>query len=450
MDIFEPLKLGSTTLSNRILRSSVGGKTCNYDGTVTDVWKNFEKRFAEGGVGGVISTTFHVDKDRLSPPNYPSIATRRHMLRLCRFMPELHEHGNKYFVQIGDTGYVTYSSLFPQHTDGASASSGLDVGFGYVNFRHAINEREIERAIRQYVDAAKRVQDAGADGVEITATKGYLIHQFLNPAINRRNDDWGGSPDKRFRLLRKILEDVRKAVGDEFCVGVRLSGEDLNTQPLPIASGRWPSPFLSRLRSVGNDIKQMKDYATRMEALKVNFLHVTAGYAFPNPRDVPGRFPFEEVRMFYDTVRHLSTKAALRATLSHALPLPVWDWLTNIGWKDGDAVNLGLAEDLKEVVGIPVIANGGFRDAETIRAAIRNDRCHGVSMARALIADPDFVNKYLRKGLDVPNNLRCSHCNRCVGRTATSPLGCYDVARFAGSYRAMEDQIMAFNKPDKP
>jgi len=71
----EPIAIHNVSFSNRLLRSSVGGRTCNYDGTVTDVWKNFEKRFADGGVGGIISTTFHVNKERLSPPQYPSIAT---------------------------------------------------------------------------------------------------------------------------------------------------------------------------------------------------------------------------------------------------------------------------------------------------------------------------------------------------------------------------------------
>ena len=54
----EPITIHDVSFSNRLLRSSIGGRTCNYDGTVTDVWKNFEKRFADGGVGGIVSTTF--------------------------------------------------------------------------------------------------------------------------------------------------------------------------------------------------------------------------------------------------------------------------------------------------------------------------------------------------------------------------------------------------------
>ena len=81
-----PYTIKNVWFKNRILRSSVGGRASNYDGTVTDVWKNFEKRFADGNVGGIISTTFHVNKDRVSPLQYPSIAERQ----VCAVSPEVH------------------------------------------------------------------------------------------------------------------------------------------------------------------------------------------------------------------------------------------------------------------------------------------------------------------------------------------------------------------------
>jgi 2,4-dienoyl-CoA reductase-like NADH-dependent reductase (Old Yellow Enzyme family) len=72
---------------------------------------------------------------------------------------------------------------------------------------------EIEEVVRQFARAAVRVREAGCDGLEVTASKGYLIHQFLNPATNRRTDRYGGSAEKRFRLLREVVSAVRQAVG---------------------------------------------------------------------------------------------------------------------------------------------------------------------------------------------------------------------------------------------
>ena len=84
-------------------------------------------------------------------------------------------------------------SLFPEAQDSRSSSDGFDLIYGYTNRRTAMAEDEIQQAIKDFGDAAERVQATGADGVEVTASKGYLIHQFLNPGFNRRSDQWGGA-----------------------------------------------------------------------------------------------------------------------------------------------------------------------------------------------------------------------------------------------------------------
>jgi 2,4-dienoyl-CoA reductase (NADPH2) len=435
--IFDPFTINGVRFQNRILRSSVGGRTGNYDGTVTDVWKNFERRFAEGGVGGIISTTFHVNQDRLSPPQYPSIAAPK-------FVPYLSKHiaaikagnGCRYILQIGDPGYSTYSSLFAEKTDSRSSSGGFDFAFGYNNLRSSMSKPEIEKAIRDFADAAARVQDAGADGLEITITKGYLIHQFLNPAINRRDDRWGGDADRRFEFLREIVAAVRARVGAGFLLGIRLSGEDLMAKPLALALLRIPW-------GSGNSLPQMLDYAQRLEGA-VDYLHVVAGYGFPNPRDVPGDFPFDEVKLFFNSVRHLSAKAALRAGLVNSLS-PLLRPLLGLGWKYEEGINLGLARAFKKHVRIPVIVNGGFQRRSTMEKALASGDCDMISMARSLIANPDLLTQF-EGGADFPAN-PCSYCNKCVGRTGTSPLGCYDIRRFR-SQGAMFDQIMEWNRPD--
>ena len=439
--LFDPLIINGVRFRNRLLRSSVGGRTCNYDGTVTEVWKNFERRFADGGVAGIISTTFHVNRARLSPPQYPSIAGPEYVPYLRKYIREIREGGCRYIVQIGDPGYAAYSSLFPDRLDHRSSSGGFDFAFGYGNRRRAMSKPEVEKAIRDYADAAGRVQDAGADGLEITATKGYLIHQVLNPAINRRRDRWGGDAQRRFAFLREIIEQVRARVGRGFLVGVRLSGEDLMRRPLLLALGRLS------LRA-GNDLAQMLAYAGELRTLGVDYLHVVAGYGFPNPRDVPGPFPFDEVKLFFNSVRHLSAKATLRASCVNLFG-PIARALLARGWRYEEGANLKLASEFKglqDEAGMPaIIVNGGFQRREAMEAALASDGCDMISMARALIANPDLPRQYeLRHGLARP---ACSFCNRCVGRTGTSPLGCYDRSRFADE-AAMFEQIMAWNRSD--
>ncbi|HQR52869.1 MAG TPA: tRNA-dihydrouridine synthase [Burkholderiales bacterium] len=447
--IFQSLTINRVEFRKRILRSSVGGRCCNYDGTVTDVWKNFEKRFADAGVGAVISTTFHVNRWRLSPFQYPSIAEDHYVPYLKKYIPQI-KHGNdcRFIMQIGDPGYATYSSLFPQEADTVSSSAGFDLAFGYGSTRRSMSAADIERSIAEYAAAARRVREAGADGVEVTATKGYLIHQFLNPGINCRDDEWGGDADRRFRFLEEIVREIRRAVGADYLFGIRLSGADFNYSPLALALARLPSPFLSRARWMGNDLPQMLEYGRRLQALGVDYLHVVSGYGFPNPRDVPGAFPFDEVRMFFDSVRHLSGKAAIRAALLHVPPAFLWRWLLGIGWRFRSAANLDFARAFKQALpGMTVIANGGFQERDLIEQALDAGDCDMVSMARALIANPDLVHDFER-GRNAPEK-PCSHCNKCVGRTGTSPLGCYDRSRFA-SWEEMEKQILDWNRGDPP
>ncbi|MGH8680217.1 MAG: tRNA-dihydrouridine synthase [Burkholderiales bacterium] len=445
--MFTRFKINNVWFENRILRSSVGGRTANYDGTVTDVWKNFEKRFADGGVGGIISTTFHVNKDRLSPLQYPSIAKDGYVPHLKKYIAQIRGADGrcKYIVQIGDPGYATYTSLFPEAQDAKSSSRGFDLAFGYSNTRTEMSGDEVEQAIADYASAAARVQASGADGIEITATKGYLIHQFLNPVINRRTDQWGGSPERRFAFLERIVKAVRERVGPDYLLGIRLSGGDYNYSPISLSLFRVPWTFTSRERWMGNDMAQMLRYAKRLRELGADYLHVVSGFGFPNPRDVPGDFPLDEVRIFFNSTRHLSFKAAARATALNALPTFLARPLLNFGWRRRPAVSLELARQFRREVGLPVIVNGGFQERDGIEDALRSEGCDMVSMARALIANPDLPQRFARGELGPANP--CSRCNKCVGRTATSPLGCYDQRRF-GSRKAMLDQIMEWNRPD--
>jgi 2,4-dienoyl-CoA reductase (NADPH2) len=408
----------------------------HYDGTVGSVWKNFEKRFAEGGVGGIISTTLNVNSRRKSPLEYPPISEDKYMPPLQRAITEIKATGCRYIVQIGDPGYATQTSLFAEAQDASSASPGFDLIFGYQNHHIPMDEEAISEAIASFGRAALRVKAVGADGLEVTASKGYIIHQFLSPATNRRNDGWGGSHEKRFRFLAEITKTVRQAVGPDFLFGVRLAAGDHLHLPVNL---RWPVGIR------GNGLAEALDHGRRLKELGIDFLHIDSGFGFPHPRVTPGHFPFEEIRLFMDSNRHLSGKANLRAKLFHALPDGLAQWLFGLGWKPVEGINQSAARTFRQEVGLPVIANGGFQRRSHIEAALAAGDCDLVAMGRALLANPDLP-KVFAANQDAPER-PCTRCNRCVGRTATSPLGCYDPSRFA-NVEEMEAQILALNRPD--
>jgi 2,4-dienoyl-CoA reductase (NADPH2) len=346
-------------------------------------------------------------------------------------------------VQIGDPGGHTQTSILPNEADGKSASSIFDFYYGYRNRTSPMSLGEIGDEVKKFSDAALRVQKAGADGVEVTAAKGYLIHQFLNPVTNRRDDAYGGSVEKRFRLLKEVVTAVRAAVGKDYLFGVRLSATDYNFLPLNL---RWPLTWPLSDYFIGNTLQTNLQYGAWLKELGVDYLHIDSGFGFINPKGSPGEYPIEGLRRFANSVRHLSGKAKARAVVLNLLP----DWLARvtlgIGWKCVAAPNASFAQAFRQKLDIPVICNGGFQKQELIEETLKSGACDLIAIARPLLANPNLLELFAQnKEPEKP----CTWCSRCCTYTTVLPLGCYDQSRFAGA-EAMERQILDFSADSSP
>lgn len=434
--IFEPFQTKNLQFKNRIIRSSIGGRTAYYDGTVTTAFKNFEKRFAENDVAGIVTATIAVDAKRASPMEYPKLSHDIFIKPLSEAIKVVHQYDCRYIIQIGDSGAASQISLFKQPEDSKSSSNLIDFFYGYQNRHKAMTIEEIEIAIEKFAEAGRRVRDTGADGVEITASKGYLIHQFLNPGINNRKDQYGGSIDNRFRFLEEIIKATRKKVGDDFPIGIRLSAGDYNYLPINI---RLPIRFPLKHWYFGNTIEETLYYGKKMQALGVEYLHIVNGYGFPSPKENPGKFPVHEVKMFTNASRHLTLKAWMRAVAFNAIPEFILSPIANIGWKYIPGISANDAKRFKDETGLPVIANGGFQEKNLIESTLSEGKADMISMARPLLANVNLL-KLFKQGINSPDK-PCSHCNKCAVRTAMFPIGCYDISRF-NSQDEMEEQIM--------
>jgi 2,4-dienoyl-CoA reductase (NADPH2) len=437
--LFTPFQIKNLQFKNRIIRSSIGGRTSYYDGTVTSAFKNFEKRFAEHDVAGIISATISVNDHRTSPMEYPKLSHDRYIKPLAAAIKAVHTYDCRYIIQIGDTGGATHTSMFSQKGDAKSSSTVFDLFYGYRNLHKAMTREEIQHSIREFANASKRVRETGADGLEITASKGYLIQQFLNPGINRRKDEYGGSRDNRFRLLEEIILAVRQQVGADYPIGIRLSAADYNYMPLNL---RLPLRFPLKHWYFGNTIEDNLYFAQKLKALGIDYLHIDKGYGFPNPKGNPGAFPIHEMKMFYNSNRHLSTKAWWRAVFLNIVPEFILHPVANIGWGYVPAISADDARRFKVETGLPIISNGGYQDKDIMENTLQQGKADMLAMARPLLANVDLLQQF-RQGKNTPAR-PCSHCNRCIVRTANFPLGCYDRSRF-NSQDEMEAQIMAWS-----
>ena len=175
-----------------------------------------------------------------------------------------------------------------------SASACFDLFYGYRNRAHGDDGRRRSRRPSQSSRAPpRRVRDAGCDGVEITASKGYLIHQFLNPATNRRSDALRRlGRQKRFQFLEEIVTAVRQEVGAGLPVRRPAVGPGLQlpADQHPLAAGLPLRDYFG-----GNDLPETPSTRRELEELGVDYLHIDSGFGFINPKGSPGEFPIDEL-----------------------------------------------------------------------------------------------------------------------------------------------------------
>jgi 2,4-dienoyl-CoA reductase (NADPH2) len=413
--IFEPLRLGPLTVANRVLRSSVAGRFDNYDGSGTQVRINWDVKFARGGVGAIISSNAPIDERGHIVPGYAYVDSDDTIPFWRELGERVHEHGCPYILQLVFAGR---ERILP----------GLryDTSFGATDEREPINGfvcramdgAQIREVIDGFAQATRRAREAGLDGVELAGANGMLFTQFLSPSINTRSDEWGGSLENRARFALETVRAIRAEVGDDFCLGFKISVDEAPRELLP-----W-------MRK-GNSVEEVVDVCRRLEESGVDYLHVSAGTGFPHPRNPAGRFPPREVVKTYDTLLSSGNRGLRNYLVFRTWPFSAafrW-WWERPGKRIGiEGINLSASRAVKNAVSIPVLCTGGFQTASVIAGAIERGDCDGVTIARPLVANPDLV-RHFQAGLDrAPRP--CTYCNNCLYRFVEDPLGCYEERRY--------------------
>jgi 2,4-dienoyl-CoA reductase-like NADH-dependent reductase (Old Yellow Enzyme family) len=209
-NLFQPLQIGACTVPNRIAR------TAHSTGTTGDDLIAYHEERARGGVGLTIieiagvqpnsATAIPVYSDTVLP-FYEQLATR------------MHAHGTRVFQQLWHGG-AAYGRAGQPISASAIPTPSVNV------IPRPMTRAMIDDTVAAFAAAAKRCQQGGLDGVELHGAHGYLIGQFLSPATNQRDDEYGGCTEQRVRFLTDILHAIRQQVGHDFPVGVRISGTD--------------------------------------------------------------------------------------------------------------------------------------------------------------------------------------------------------------------------------
>ncbi|MDP6976578.1 MAG: NADH:flavin oxidoreductase [Acidimicrobiales bacterium] len=330
--LLRPLEVGGLTLRNRVFSSSHAPGYCR-DGLVTDRYVRYHEEKAVGGIGlTMIGGSTNVAPDSPSLWGQLYAGDDDVVPGLRRLADAVHAHGAAVMCQITHMGRRTIWD--DGHWLPTIAPSRVREP-AHRSFPKVMDEADIRRVLAAYAAGARRVAEAGLDGVEVIAY-GHLVDQFWSPAVNRRTDRWGGSLDNRLRFGFEVLEAIRDAIGD-LPLGIRLSGDERLAEGLDQGAC---VEIARRLASSG----------------LLDFVNVVSG--------------------------NLATDPAL-AEVIPPMGAPL-------------AAQLPVAAAVKEAVDLPVFHAGRIPDLATARHAVEAGLVDLVGMTRGHIADPHIVAKLER------------------------------------------------------
>ena len=385
--LFTPIKIGSCEIKNRIVMAPMLMGMGQFDGTPTEKLMDYYEERAKGGTGLIITEITRVN-DVHGAAAFAQLSMSHDYNRdaLKPFADRIHKHGAKLFVQLhhpgrqnlglligtvpmsiaADHATALYSDILYKIVPAGKvllkhhivppvvAPSKCERSYFADSIMRPLSNKEVKKLIQQFIDAGVRVKEGGADGVELHASHGYLIQQFLSPNTNHRTDEYGGSLENRMRFLIEILQGIKEKCGKDFPVIVRLTVDECYSyigQP-----------------GKGYDLKEGVEMAKRIEAAGADAIDVSSAA--------------------YDTFNY---------------------WLEPTSFKCGWRAFMAAA--VKAAVNIPVIAANLIRSPEQAEEQLQNGTQDMISLGRPHIADPHWAEK-VESGHpeDVSRCICCLYC----------------------------------------
>lgn len=372
-DVFNPAKLGPLTLRNRVIKAATF-EARTPDALVTDDLIEYHRLPAAGGVAMTTVAYCAVSPGGRTGGN--QIWMRPHAVPGLRRLTEaIHAEGAAISAQIGHAGPV------------ADARSNQATALAPVRFFNPIAMRFAQKATREDIDdvlaahahAARLAVDAGFDAVEIHLGHNYLASAFLSPLLNRRDDEFGGSLQNRAKVARGLVMAVRRAVRQQVAVTAKLNMTD------GIRGGITVDEALTTARWLQDD--------GGLDAIEL-----TAGSSLVNPMYLfRGDAPVKEFA------------AAFKPPLRWGIRMTGHRFFRDYPYRD--AYLLREARLFRAELTIPLILLGGITNRTTMDLAMA-EGFEFVAMARALLAEPDLVNRIAAEGSQVRS--ACTHCNQCM------------------------------------
>jgi len=346
LKLLEPIAFSGLRAKNRIVMPPMGMGYAHEDGTVSDRVIRYYLRRAQSGVGMIVVENCIVDPNVVGVGPELRIHDDRYIEGLSRLVRAL----KPYDVVVG----LQLNHMGRQTTLGTPiAPSPIPISpRGPVP--RVLTPEEIRFVVGEFVEGARRAREAGFDFVELHGAHGYLICEFLSPASNHREDEYGGSLENRLRFLLEIVAGIKERVGGDFPIQVRLSGQEYVPDGLTLAETR--------------------EIARCLERAGVSAISVSAGN--------------------WQTLHYIMAPMFMPK-----------------GYLVEDAAAI------KSAVRIPIIAVGRLHDVEVAERVLQEGKADLIAVGRGLIADPEWAKKAIENRVeDIRPCISCNYCVDFVSR----------------------------------
>lgn len=344
--MFEPIDINGMMVPNRFVRSATNDRQAEVSGRVTDGFISVYEKLAAGGVGMIVTGHAFIKWNGKASATMMGAHSDDLIPDMKRLVDAVHKYDSKIVMQINHAGRQTSSSVLGEGTVAPSAVHSTL----FNETPRALTGAEIEELISAYAATARRAVSAGFDGVQLHGAHGYLISQFISPYTNKREDEWGGSPENRMRFPLEVLRRVRQEVGERYPVLIKLNSADYLDGGLTIEEGAAIARELSR-----NGI---------------DAIEISGGMGE-------------------------SATSIMK---------------TGIAKEEDEAYFLPNARVFRKVINVPLILVGGLRTPRLVEKILEAGEADMISLCRPFIREPDLVNRW-KSGDE--NKADCVSCNGC-------------------------------------
>ena len=348
MKLLEKGYLGTCQIKNRAVMTAMTTGYAGLDGTPTEQLSRYYEERAKGGVGLIVTEIFRVNQVHgVAFPRQMYALNPMNIQPLAQMTARVHQYGTKIFAQIHHGG----STNAPEMNNGRIVAPSAVPNVSGI-MPDPLSPEEIEELKQQFIQTAAACKAADFDGVEIHGAHGYLLCEFLSPAFNKREDQYGGTVENRCRLIIEIIQGIKVVCGKDFPVGVRFSCDEHD-------------PFHPDSLKLSDGV----EIAKVLEAGGADFLDVSNGnYFCPHSEN-------EEPYSYPQGCREEETRT------------------------------------IREAVNVPVIGVSNIKSPDVAERLLLNGACDFVGVGRQHIADPEWIRKTAEgRTEEIAHCIGCLYC----------------------------------------